>query len=189
MKDAYSFDRSASGLDASYQACIMLMLTFSHAAACNSERLKQIPALLAVRIPMNSWPWRMLVRIQSSIVHPASMRRILEKAIWTASLTKSASSGNISQLLNQSKVHTPGVTSIKQLSQFLTIEPHQIIKSVALQADGDAVIVLVRGDLEINEIKLKQALGVQEVSMLSEAEILQLGSIAGFIGPIGLTSM
>ena len=91
-----------------------------------------------------------------------------------ASQTTAISPSDHSQTHNHRECIHLAVTSIKQLSQFLQIEPQQIIKSVAVQAEGAPVIVLVRGDLEINEIKLKQVLGVQEITLLSEAEITVL---------------
>lgn len=81
------------------------------------------------------------------------------------------------------------MTSIKQLSEFLQISPQQIIKSIAIEANHVPVIVLLRGDCEVNEIKLKNVLGGSEFTMLSEADIHKLGSIAGFIGPLGLQNI
>lgn len=184
MKDAYSFDRSASGLDASYQAMFDAYVNIF--TRCGLQ-FRAVEADSGAIGGTDTHEFMALADVgEDTIVHCPSCQYAanLEKA--TGSITNdSASPGDIPNA-QPSKMHTPGVTSIKQLSQYLTIEPQQIIKSVAVQAEGKPVIVLVRGDLEINEIKLKQVLGVQEVAMLSEAEISALGSIAGFIGPIGL---
>ncbi|MDP4095691.1 proline--tRNA ligase [Paenibacillus sp. P96] len=61
------------------------------------------------------------------------------------------------------------------------------IKTILYNADGQAAAVLVRGDREVNEIKVKQALGVQELRLAEEQEITAwTGTASGFSGPVGL---
>lgn len=186
MKDAYSFDRSASGLDASYQAMFDAYVNIF--TRCGLQ-FRAVEADSGAIGGTDTHEFMALADVgEDTIVHCPSCQYAanLEKASGTITNTRISHSDQAHEL---SKVHTPGVTSIKQLCQFLTIAPQQIIKSVAIQAEGAPVIVLIRGDLEINEIKLKQVLGVDEITMLSEAEIKALGSIAGFIGPVGLTTV
>ncbi|WNR42393.1 proline--tRNA ligase [Paenibacillus roseipurpureus] len=183
MKDAYSFDRSASGLDASYQA---MYEAYVHIFTRCGLQFRAVEADSGAIGGTDTHEFMALADIgEDTIVHCPSCHYAanLEKAIGR--ITNEPSS--LQEASSPSSVHTPGVTSIKQLSQFLAIEPTQIIKSFAVKSQGSPAIVLIRGDLEINEIKLKHVLGVQEVEMLSEAEITALGSVAGFIGPIGLT--
>lgn len=188
MKDAYSFDRSASGLDASYQAMFDAYVNIF--TRCGLQ-FRAVEADSGAIGGTDTHEFMALAEVgEDTIVHCPSCQYAanLEKASGIISNAGASSPSDKPNSL-PIRVQTPGVTSIKQLSQFLHIEPQQIIKSVAVQADGAPVIVLVRGDLEINEIKLKQVLGGQEVTMLSEADISALGSIAGFIGPIGLSTV
>ncbi|NQX59070.1 proline--tRNA ligase [Paenibacillus qinlingensis] len=187
MKDAYSFDRSTSGLDASYQAMFDAYVNIF--TRCGLQ-FRAVEADSGAIGGTDTHEFMALADVgEDTIVHcPACQYAAnLEKASGTITNT----SATTAEMPNTqpAKVHTPGITSIKQLSQFLRIEPQQIIKSVAVQANGEPVIALIRGDLEINEIKLKHVLGVDEITMLSETEIAALGSIAGFIGPIGLSSV
>lgn len=187
MKDAYSFDRSASGLDASYQAMYDAYVNIF--TRCGLQ-FRAVEADSGAIGGTDTHEFMALADVgEDTIVHCPSCQYAanLEKA--SSVITNKGTLFNDDPHVKPTKVHTPGVTSIKQLSQFLTIEPQHIIKSVAVQAEGLSVIVLIRGDLEINEIKLKHVLGVDEITMLTEAEITALGSIAGFIGPIGLTSV
>ncbi|NOU62961.1 proline--tRNA ligase [Paenibacillus sp. LMG 31461] len=187
MKDAYSFDRSTSGLDASYQAMFDAYVNIF--TRCGLQ-FRAVEADSGAIGGTDTHEFMALADVgEDTIVHCPSCQYAanLEKA--TGVITNEGTSSTGLPQAQPTKIHTPGVTSIKQLSQFLTIEPQQIIKSVAIKAEGAPVIVLIRGDLEINEIKLKQVLGVAEITMLSEAEIQALGSIAGFIGPVGLSSV
>ncbi|KRE69222.1 proline--tRNA ligase [Paenibacillus sp. Soil750] len=187
MKDAYSFDRSASGLDASYQAMFEAYVNIF--TRCGLQ-FRAVEADSGAIGGTDTHEFMALADVgEDTIVHCPSCQYAanLEKA--TGVITNEGASSTDVPYAQPTKIHTPGITSIKQLSQFLTIAPQQIIKSVAVQADGAPVIMLIRGDLEINEIKLKQVLGVVEITMLTEAEIKALGSIAGFIGPVGLSSV
>ncbi len=85
-------------------------------------------------------------------------------------------------------VDTPNVGSIEQLSKFLKIQPSQLVKTLIYVADGAPVAVLLRGDHEANEGKIRRALGAKEVGLADEATILKVtGAPVGFAGPIGLT--
>ncbi len=84
-------------------------------------------------------------------------------------------------------VDTPGVRTIEQLSDFLQVDRKQIIKSVALEVDEQVVIALVRGDYDVNELKVKNLLQGESVRLLDESEVhSRLHSVPGFVGPIGL---
>lgn len=88
------------------------------------------------------------------------------------------------------KVVTPGVTTIDQLSKFLEIRPLDIIKTLILQTDMGPVALLVRGDHELNHIKVKNFLRVSEVALADSRTIEEVtGGPLGFSGPVGLTNL
>lgn len=72
------------------------------------------------------------------------------------------------------KVATPEQKTIEAVSTFLHVEPAQVIKSLIFDVDGELVVVLARGDHEINDIKLKNALNADSVELASEATIREL---------------
>lgn len=85
------------------------------------------------------------------------------------------------------KVNTPGQKSIQDVSQFLGVPEYRQIKTLIYLADGKPLAVLVRGDREVNEIKLKNQLGCNFVEMAGE-DVARGTAGAGFgsLGPVGL---
>lgn len=86
------------------------------------------------------------------------------------------------------KVATPGKKTVAEVADFLGLAPERFIKTLVYRTDqNELVAVLVRGDHEINELKLKAALGCQEVALAEEAEVERAAGVPlGFLGPIGL---
>ena len=85
------------------------------------------------------------------------------------------------------KVKTPGKKSVEEVSAFLKVSPQQLVKTLLFTADGRPIAVLVRGDHEINEIKLKHCVGVSELVLADAATVERLTHApSGFSGPVGL---
>lgn len=85
------------------------------------------------------------------------------------------------------KVSTPDQKTIEEVSAFLNVEASNVIKSLVFDVDGELVVVLARGDHEINDIKLKNALDAGTVELASETAIRELlGCGVGSIGPVKL---
>ena len=81
------------------------------------------------------------------------------------------------------KVSTPDAKTIEEVSNFLNVSATDCIKSLVFKIDEELVVVLSRGDHEINDIKLKNALGADSVELAEEAEIKELlGCTVGSIG-------
>ncbi len=91
------------------------------------------------------------------------------------------------ELLEMEKVNTPDQKTIEQVSTFLNVSPQQCIKTLVFKADEEFVIVLARGDHEINDIKVKNALQVKTIELASEEETKQLMQCeVGSLGPVKL---
>lgn len=85
------------------------------------------------------------------------------------------------------KVSTPDQKSIDEIVEFLKVSPESCIKSLVFNVDDDLVVVLARGDHEINDIKLKNALDAQSVELADDKVIFDLlGSHVGSLGPVKL---
>lgn len=86
------------------------------------------------------------------------------------------------------KVATPGKKSVAEVAEYLKLSPDKFIKTLVYKTDqNELVAALVRGDHEINELKLQAVLGSREVALADEAEVeAQTQLAAGFLGPIGL---
>jgi prolyl-tRNA synthetase len=86
------------------------------------------------------------------------------------------------------KVATPGKKSVAEVAEFLKLPPHRFIKTLVYKTDANQLIAaLVRGDHEVNETKLKNLLGGNEVALADDAAVRAATHIApGFLGPIGM---
>ncbi|HYY26177.1 MAG TPA: proline--tRNA ligase [Candidatus Udaeobacter sp.] len=86
------------------------------------------------------------------------------------------------------KVSTPGKKSVPEVAAFLHLAPERFIKTLVYKTDQkELVAVLVRGDHEINELKLQAVLGCREVALADEGEVRAAAAVPpGFLGPIGL---
>ena len=86
------------------------------------------------------------------------------------------------------KVATPDVRSIDQVSRMLECEASQVVKTLIYVADEKPIAVLVRGDHEVNENKVRRALGATTVELADEATIQKVtGAPTGFAGPVGIS--
>jgi len=85
------------------------------------------------------------------------------------------------------KVYTPNVRRIEEVSEFLGVPKEKILKLLVYLADGRPLAVAVRGDREIEETKLKNALKVKELRLATDEEIEKFtGQPKGYLSPIGL---
>jgi prolyl-tRNA synthetase len=85
------------------------------------------------------------------------------------------------------KVHTPNTKTIEQLVESLGLEASAFIKTLVYMADGQPVVVCLRGDHDVNELKLQKFLGVRKVELADQATIERVvGAPAGYVGPVGL---
>jgi len=87
------------------------------------------------------------------------------------------------------EVSTPGITSIEEVSGFLKVPPSHTLKAVFYAADGRLVFVTIRGDIEVNEVKLKNALRCSELRLATEDEVKGAGIVAGSASPLGITGI
>jgi prolyl-tRNA synthetase len=84
------------------------------------------------------------------------------------------------------KVPTPGARTIAEVSAFLGAAPDRFLKSLVFMVQSDPVLVVLRGDHELNEVKLQRALGTDAVRMAEPEEVrAATGADVGFAGPVG----
>jgi len=85
------------------------------------------------------------------------------------------------------KIETPGKRKVGAVCEFLNIDPKQLVKTLVFKADDTPVAVLVRGDREVEEVKLKNLLGVAEVEMAEDKEVFDATGVpTGYLGPVGI---
>jgi len=89
------------------------------------------------------------------------------------------------------KVHTPGTRTIAELSAFLEVPAEQIVKSVSYVAtlpggEDRVVMALLPGHLDVNEVKVQNLVGAVSLRPAAEAELRALGTVPGYMGPVGM---
>ena len=93
------------------------------------------------------------------------------------------------EMLPLEEVSTPNTKTIEELSKFLGQSPKQTAKAVIYQIDGKIVMCVIRGDLEINETKLKNYLKVKALEFATDEQLAAVGIAKGFASPYGLKNV
>lgn len=99
-------------------------------------------------------------------------------------LPKEKAEGNIWQI---EQVHTPQIGTVEGICDFLKCRPRDLIKTLIYSAGDQTIAALVRGDHELNQEKLTQAVGGKHIELADEATIVKVtGAAVGFAGPVGI---
>ncbi|MBP2640065.1 MAG: Prolyl-tRNA synthetase [Firmicutes bacterium] len=181
MKDAYSFDRDEAGLTANYNKMYTAYTNVFTRCGLNFRPVEADSGAIG-----GSGSHEFMVIAESgeaSIVYcPAcDYGANVEKAELHTIVPQQE------EMLPLDIIDTPKMKTIEAISAYLNIAPQKTIKAMAYQNENGLVIALVRGDHEVNEIKLINALGCIDLTLANEEAIAEaMQSAAGFIGPIGL---
>jgi prolyl-tRNA synthetase len=98
-----------------------------------------------------------------------------------------AASTSVDSPEDRKEIHTPGKKSVEEVAEFLKLPREQIVKTILLENENGLVAGLVRGDHEINPIKMKNLIGCEWLLPAAEKMIAEkLGVPCGYIGPINL---
>ena len=183
MKDAYSFDVDTEGLDKSYDLMyktyekifdrfhLNYKIVLADSGAIGGNGSHQFMALSTTG--------------ESDIVYcdcgyAADAEKAESKPIAQAK----------EDLKELEEVYTPNFKTIEEVAGFLNIDKSKTIKAVAYRdmEHNKTIICFVRGDRDVNEIKVINALNTSEelLRMATPEEIAEIGSVEGFMGPIGL---
>lgn len=181
MKDAYSYDTSYENLDKSF------------------DKIKQAYINIFTRLGFDF----VLVDADNGVMGGAGSTEFMVKADigedeiivcdcgYAANTEKAecvyqpVDNLNVDKL-TMSLVQTPDVKTISELVEFLNTTEDKFLKAVVYSTDKGIVVALVRGDREVEEVKLKNNLGVLNLEMATPEEIVSIGSVAGYVGAINL---
>ena len=183
MKDAYSFDRDEAGARVSYQK---MYDAYGRIFTRCGLTFRAVEADTGLIGGTSSHEFMVLADTgEESIVYAegGTYAANVERAEVAPPLQGSSESPRPLR-----KVQTPGAKSVEEVTAFLKLRPAQLIKTLLYQTPHGLVAVLVRGDHEVNEIKVKKLLGVTALELADPAKVAAAtGAPAGFAGPIGLT--
>lgn len=183
MKDAYSFDTSVEGLNASYDR--MYAAYCKIFTRCGIDYL----AVEAESGPIGGDASHEFMCItpngEDTVVYDPKSRYAAN--VERAEIGKRNVAKSTVELKPLTKLHTPNVGSIEAVSKFLKCKPHQMLKTLIYTADEKPIAVLIRGDHEANENKVRRAVGAKKLA-LAENEVVErvTGAPVGFAGPVGL---
>ena len=181
MKDLYSFDTDEDGLDQSYDKMLQ--------AYRNIYRRCGLPVLL--------------VEADSGAIGGKDSHEFMviaeggeDEIIYCPGCQYAANADKAESIkskidseepLPREEVDTPGMATIEEVSRFLKVPQSHTLKAVFYIADSKLVFVVIRGDIEVNEVKLKNSLGCVDLRLATEAEAIAAGIVAGSASPIGIS--
>jgi prolyl-tRNA synthetase len=184
MKDSYSFDLDAPGLDVSYQK--------HHQAYC---RIFDRCGLEYTVVEAHSGAMGGSQSHEFMVVSDAGedFVAICKSCGYSANLEKAVSRPSEPAVADPDgdrtpeEFHTPGRKTIADVAEFTKLPETSQMKSLVMMADGAAVLALVRGDHQLSETKFASAVGAAEIRPAHPEEMRQwLGADAGSLGPVGV---
>ena len=183
MKDAYSFDVDSAAADLSYEKMYNAYMRIFERCGLNFRAVEADTGSIG---GSSSHEFMVLADSGEDAIVSCDACRYAANIEKAESPLYSVVSDASPELLQ--KVSTPEMKTIADVAAFLNVTADKTIKTLVYASDsGELAMALLRGDHELNELKLKNYLGWDEILMASEEQILACtGSPVGFLGPIGL---
>jgi prolyl-tRNA synthetase len=178
MKDAYSFHLDDTSLDETYQK---MRVTY--------RRIFARLGLSTIPVQADSGNMGGSASEEFMVVSPIGEETltICESCGYSGNIEKTPVVNPVVLQTNASEaeviVDTPAKKSIQEVAEFLGVKESETLKAVAMAFDGKFVLVFLTGDRELNENKLKNHLGANEIRPMGASELNKFGLVAGFIGP------
>ncbi len=180
MKDAYSFDTDAAGLDVSYQKMFDAYTRIFQRCGLNARPVEADSGAIGGK---DSVEFMLLADSGEDHVifcKSCGYAANAEKAVFEKPKVLPEPP------LQLQEVATPGKKTIEEVSAFLGVPKSKTIKAVLYVADKQLIFVSIRGDLQVNEVKLKNALKATDLRLATDEEVRAAGIVAGYASPIGL---
>ncbi|OGW70632.1 MAG: proline--tRNA ligase, partial [Nitrospirae bacterium RIFCSPLOWO2_01_FULL_62_17] len=182
MKDAYSFDRDEAGARISYQK---MYDAYSRIFTRCGLTFRAVEADTGLIGGTSSHEFMVLADTGEETIVYADGGTYAANVERAEVAVPAQASPEAPRPLR--KVSTPGARSVEDVTALLNIQPAQLVKTLLYQTPDDLVAVLVRGDHEVNEIKVKKLLGVTALELADPAKVAAAtGAPVGFAGPVGL---
>jgi prolyl-tRNA synthetase len=183
MKDAYSFDRDRTGAEENYRAMREAYTAIFKRCGLQFRAVEADTGKIGGSL---SHEFMVLAETgEDSVVSCGGCD-------YAANLEMAEVKGEVSGTFADSgkeheNVDTPGQKTVEEVTAFLDISPHELVKTIILEGDKGVFGVLVRGDHEVNPVKVRRLLD-DETLELAEPEVVEkvTGAPVGFAGPLGL---
>lgn len=184
MKDAYSFDLDQEGLDESYQQMYEAYNRIFSRCGLDFRPVEADTGAIGGDV---SHEFMVLADAgEDTVVYCSDCDYAANLELAKSEVDTEASSEQPKEL---EAVDTPDASTIQELTDELNIKAEKMIKAVLYQTKEEPVLALVRGDYEINEVKLNNLLSTANLEMAEEETYQQLETVKGFTGPVELTNV
>lgn len=186
MKDAYSFDATDKNAETSYNN---VFETYSRIFQRCGLKFRSVEAQTGAIGGAFSHEFMVIADTGEEIIVSCKCGYAanLEKAEGVPPDKVGGKAGKRSGLKELEEVETKNMKTVEKVGKFLKEKPDKFIKTLVYKTNGECVIVMVRGDHEVNESKVKSYLGVNEIFLADEKTIKEItGAPLGFAGPVGL---
>ena len=183
MKDGYSFDVDDAASDKTYWAMVEAYKRIFKRCGLAASPVEADSGLIG-----GSFTHEFMVLAETGEAAIA----LCEACGYAANMEKAAGVPSLSAVSQATpeayaSVDTPGKHTVEDVGALLKLSPSQFIKTLIFLADGKPVAVLVRGDHEVNEVKVQNALGATELVLAPAEKVMEVtGAPVGFAGPVGL---
>ena len=182
MKDAYSFDKDQEGLDLVYDKMHDAYVEIFNRCGLDAKCVAADSGAIG---GSNSAEFMVKSEVGEDDVVFCS------KCDYAANIEKASSPAEKEEkqdFKELNKVETPNSKTIEELVKFFNTNEKKFAKTILFNADGKIVAVMVRGDREINEVKVSNAIGeVANLELASSEDVkVATGAVVGFAGPIGI---
>ena len=184
MKDAYSFDADQAGLEKSNAAEFGAYEPTFQRMGSDAISVESDTGAMGGDVAHEFQVLTEVGEDRIAVCSNCDYRANLEKA--TRSVRRDGFEA-LGKAPEPSEIRTPGATSIEALQALLKRPPEAFLKTVLLtDARGTVVAVVLPGDREVNEAKLRKILGTSEVKFANDGQFAAAGGVPGFVGPVGL---
>ncbi|MCY7569738.1 proline--tRNA ligase [Bacillus safensis] len=181
MKDAYSFHSSPESLDETYNK---MFTAYSNVFSKVGLNFRPVIADSGAMGGKDTHEFMALSEVGEDTIAYSDTSSYAAN-IEMAEAVYHGEEANPADFKELEKVHTPQVKTIQDVAEFLEVDPAACIKSVLFKADDAYVLILTRGDHEVNDVKVKNLVGAQLVELASREEVLEvIGTEPGFVGPV-----
>jgi prolyl-tRNA synthetase len=183
MKDAYSFDVSDEAAEISYRKMYEAYKRIFTRCGLSFRAVQADSGAIG-----GSYSHEFMVLADTGEDTIVVCKNCEYAANMEKAVVKLVENGQKQALGELEKVETPGKRKVDTVCEYLGIEPKQLVKTLVFKADGKPVAVLVRGDRQVEEVKLKNLLGVADVEMADDKEVFDATGVpTGYLGPVGVT--
>jgi prolyl-tRNA synthetase len=180
MKDLYSFDADEAGLNKSYQSMCQAYTNIYARLGLPTMIVEADSGAIGGK---DSHEFMVITETgEDEVIYCSSCG-------YAANAEKAQSAktrGDAETPLPLEEIATPEAETIAEVAGFVGVPTKQMLKAVFYFADGEFVFITIRGDLEVNETKLKNALKCSELRLATEGEVIEAGIVAGFASLIGV---